>query len=78
MFFKKNNKINLGKFQDYSGFSVKAFSGNSRNALTEEAKAKAKKKYDIVILGTLALYNGFSIDDLKEKKTIKRIIYENK
>jgi len=46
----------------------------TQNALTEEAKAKAKKKYDIVILGTLALYNGFSIDDLKEKKQLQLVI----
>jgi len=74
MFFKKNQTINLGEFQDYSGFSVKSFSRNSKNALTEEARTKFKKKYDIVILGSLALYNGFSVDDLKEKKQPQVII----
>lgn len=70
--FKKNGTLNLGEIQKYSGFSVKFFLSSSKNALDEESMKKFKRKYNIAVLGTLALKNGFSIDDLSKPKDGKR------
>lgn len=60
-----NNKLIENKLEKYTGYSLRSFRTRANDAITQEAKEKLLKKYDVSILGAVAHIRGISIEQVE-------------
>ena len=60
-----NNRLVEDKLAKYTGFSLRSFRTRANEAITQEAKEKLLKKYEVAVLGAVAHIRGISVEQIE-------------
>ena len=60
-----NNRLVENKLAKYTGFSLRSFRTRANEAITQEAKEKLLKKYEVAMVGAVAHIRGISVEQIE-------------